>query len=227
MTRHLNFRPTTLATGATAIALLLGAGAPALANTGSATTHRTTVISHHAKKAKVKKAKAKAKVKVGPVVLTPFEQTIADDINGARHDAGLAPLTVVAGATDVARRYSVQLAALGTLVHNPALLSQLQGAGSSQWTAIEENIGTGPADDPADLFAAYMASPHHRDNILDPSAKYLGVGTVQVVGPLGPQAWNVCDFVNAYDPHYGKAKTTASAATTDTVGQMSAAISGH
>jgi uncharacterized protein YkwD len=62
------------------------------------------------------------------------------------------------------------------------------------------NAGCGP-DDPATLEAAYMASPQHRANILDPALVCVGVGWS--VAPDGT-AWNAVDFVSnaCRDPEY-------------------------
>src|SRR3954447_12382575 len=116
---------------------------------------------------------------VDAVRLNGFEAGLVKDINDARHNAGLRPLIVVAGATDVARRWTWVQAKRQLLEHNPLLVSDLQRAGSGAWHDIAENVGTGPAGDPRLLFTAYMNSAPHRENILDGAARYLGVGTVE------------------------------------------------
>jgi uncharacterized protein YkwD len=115
---------------------------------------------------------------------------------------------VSAGTTDVARRWSQQLSHDGALSHNPVLASALQNAGSPDWHIVAENVGTAPADQPDLLFAAYMASEHHRDNILDPRLVYIGMGTVQVTNSDGQgTAWNTMDFTDSYSSAYGLART--------------------
>jgi len=142
-----------------------------------------------------------------PVALSAFETRLLTLVNAARTSRGLAPVTDTAGTTDVARRWSLQLARAGALSHNPALVDDLAKAGSNSWQFLAENVGTGPAEDPDALFAAYMASPHHRDNILDPRAVVIGMGTVLVPSPDGSVVWNTMDFSDAYDKGYGAART--------------------
>jgi uncharacterized protein YkwD len=145
------------------------------------------------------------------VRLNGFEADLAADINKARRNQGLRPLTVIAGATDVARRWSWQLAKTQILSHNPQIISDITHSGSSAWTMIAENVGEGPADSPSGLFQAYMNSPEHRANILDRGARYLGVGTVERNGI----AWNTLDFVNAYSNAYGLTRVPADGVTMD------------
>jgi uncharacterized protein YkwD len=148
---------------------------------------------------------------VDSVRLNGFEAALAARINNARRADGLRPLVVVPGATDVARRWSWQLARAQTLSHNPSLVGALQNAGSAAWTSIAENVGEGSSSNPASLFLAYMASPPHRANILDRSARYLGVGVVERDGV----AWNTLDFTNAYSTRYGRTRVPAPGLTMD------------
>lgn len=144
------------------------------------------------------------------VTLTAFEARLLLRINKARAAAGLRRLVATAGATDVARRWSVTLAASRGLSHNPALVPAMSKAGSGSWQLLAENVGTGPADNADVLFDAYMASPHHRANILEARARFVGIGTVQVTHDAGPaQAWNTMDFTDSYDDRYGATRTPA------------------
>jgi uncharacterized protein YkwD len=145
------------------------------------------------------------------VRLNGFESQLAADINQARRSAGLRPLTVIAGATDVARRWSRHMAAAQVLSHNPSIIGDISHAGSSAWTEIAENVGEGPSDSPHNLFQAYMDSPPHRANILDSGARYIGVGTVERDGI----AWNTLDFTNAYNNGYGLTRVPAAGLTMD------------
>lgn len=142
-------------------------------------------------------------------VLSPFEARLVTLVNQARTSNGLSALRATAGTTDVARRWSLQLARAGELSHNPNLVDNLAAAGSSDWHLLAENVGTGPADDPDRLFAAYMASPHHRENILDPRAVFIGMGAVMVTTPDGPTVWNTMNFTDSYSTGYGAPRTQA------------------
>src|SRR4051812_50088133 len=59
------------------------------------------------------------------VRLNGFEAQLAADINKARRSAGLRPLTVIAGSTDVARRWSRHMAAAQGLSHNPPIIRDI------------------------------------------------------------------------------------------------------
>ena len=173
-----------LLTASLAAAPVIGVAVPASMVTPAAATGGTHVLS---------------------VRLNGFEAQLTADINKARRNAGLRPLTVIAGATDVARRWSRHMAQTSVLAHNPSIISDITHAGSSAWTEIAENVGEGPSDNPHSLFQAYMDSPPHRANILDRGARYLGVGTVERDGV----AWNTLDFTNAYSNSYGLTRVPA------------------
>ncbi len=142
------------------------------------------------------------------VALSPAEGRLLALVNGARTNAGLPPLSLEAGSTDVARRWSGRLAQDGALSHNPQLAQDLGAAGSAGWHFLAENVGTAGAGNVDGLFAAYMASEHHRDNILDPRAAYIGMGTVLVDSPAGPEQWNTMDFADTYSDAYGASRTS-------------------
>lgn len=154
-----------------------------------------------------------AATSINAVRLNGYEAALIVDINRARSAHGLRSLVVVAGATDVARRWSWRLASAGTLSHNPSLVTNLEHAGSSAWTMISENVGDASATNPGALFTAYMNSAPHRANILDPDARYVGVGVVQ----RGSVAWNTLDFTNAYSSTYGLTRVPADGMSLDTV----------
>jgi uncharacterized protein YkwD len=179
-----------LATAVAAAAPILGVVAPAAMTTTTAAASEQNVDS---------------------VRLNGYEAALAMKINNVRRANGLRALVVVPGATDVARRWAWRLAGVQALSHNPNLVSAIAHAGSSAWTEIAENVGEGSASDPTSLFNAYMASPPHKANILDPQARYLGVGVVERNG----LAWNTLDFTNAYSTHYGRTRVPAPGMTMD------------
>ncbi|MDQ1705658.1 MAG: hypothetical protein QOF18_2024, partial [Frankiaceae bacterium] len=88
-----------------------------------------------------------AESSVNAVRLNGFEAQLVGDINAARRSAGMSGLVVVAGATDVARRWSWRLAGSQRLFHNPSIVHDLQDAGSGAWTMLSENVGFGPSGD--------------------------------------------------------------------------------
>jgi uncharacterized protein YkwD len=115
-------------------------------------------------------------------------------VNDAREQHGLQPLTLAAGTTTVAAGWTEHLAGVQALSHNPSLAGDLASHGSRRWSTYGENVGVGSPSDPDGLFAAYMNSPEHRDNILTSSYRFVGVAVVF----SGSRAWNTFDFVDVY-----------------------------
>jgi hypothetical protein len=93
-------------------------------------------------------------------------------VNDARARAGIAPLTVDPELTALARDWSAQMAAAGGISHAPRI-----SAGITQdWQKVGENVGRGPAVDP--IMDAFIASPKHYENLMDPAFTKIGVGVV-------------------------------------------------
>ena len=109
--------------------------------------------------------------------------------NAARVSNGLPALALNAQLNAVAQAWANKLAAAGVLSHNPALRTQV-----SDWNVLGENVGM--AGDIPSVQAAFMASPPHRANILDPRYTQMGVGSATSIYPsCGCQVlWVVVDF---------------------------------
>jgi hypothetical protein len=114
---------------------------------------------------------------------------LATATNTARVSAGLAPLTVNAQLNAVAQAWANKLAAAGTLSHNPAVRTQV-----TNWTVLGENVGM--AGDVPTVQNAFMHSPEHKANILDPRFTQMGVGSATSIYPSCgcPVLWVVVDF---------------------------------
>jgi len=108
----------------------------------------------------------------GPAAAGPDEGSFIGAINAARQASGLGTLSVRSDLVASARAQAGRCKAAGELFHNPNL-----GGDVSGWQVIGENVGVGPAGDWSAINAAFMASPEHRANILDPDFDYVGVGT--------------------------------------------------
>jgi hypothetical protein len=93
-------------------------------------------------------------------------------INALRASKGLGTLTVDANLTDIARGWSQQMANAGTISHNPNFPNQV----TSDWQMLGENVGQGYTVQ--SLFDAFVASPHHYENLVEPSFTRIGVGVV-------------------------------------------------
>lgn len=100
------------------------------------------------------------------------ESSFIAAINRERAAAGLQNVAVSGDLTAAARKHSGVMAAAADLHHNPDL-----GGAVGGWRKIGENVGRGPSVDA--IHNAFMASPGHRDNILDPDWSEVGVGVVE------------------------------------------------
>src|SRR5438067_9958546 len=94
-------------------------------------------------------------------------------VNDHRVSMGLPALHSDIALQTVARRQSSRMVAAGYIYHNPDL-GQEAGAAVPTWLKIGENVGVGPDGDAVET--AFLASPHHRDNIEDGSYNVLGLG---------------------------------------------------
>lgn len=90
-------------------------------------------------------------------------------INQERAAQGLATLSVAGDLVAVARSHSGRMAGAGELYHNPNL-----GGDVANWQTVGENVGRGASV--GELHGAFMASPSHRDNVLDDDWSQIGVG---------------------------------------------------
>lgn len=100
--------------------------------------------------------------------LVAAEATIADKINGIRAAHGLHPLAWNQYLADTSRSWSATCASRDQLAHDPMALQ----------LADLENVAV-MYGGPVDAVNGWMNSPAHRDNILNPYAKSIGVGVVK------------------------------------------------
>lgn len=97
------------------------------------------------------------------------EHAFVAAVNQERAAAGLAAVSVAADLVGVARQHAVVMADGQDLHHNPNLTTQVSG-----WQKVGENVGKGPSVAP--IQQAFMESPAHRANVLDPDWTEIGVG---------------------------------------------------
>jgi uncharacterized protein YkwD len=100
-------------------------------------------------------------------------------VNRDRQVHGLAPLVRDERLSRVARRYSEEMSQTGEVAHvsrrSGNVLDRVKVAGVSPMpTTVAENVAT--ALTAADAESGFMASPGHRDNILNPVLTRVGVG---------------------------------------------------
>ncbi len=104
--------------------------------------------------------------------------------NQARAQAGAGPLQWDAALAEAARKHCLRMVAAGALSHQfPGeleLSARAQAAGA-HFSLIEENVAV--AANPAAIHDAWMHSPHHRENLLNPQVNRVGIAVV--AGPQG------------------------------------------
>jgi uncharacterized protein YkwD len=111
--------------------------------------------------------------------LAPDESQSFALVNTARSALGLSRLTRRAELDAMARAQAARMAARGEIFHNPNLGSDADAAGL-RWIRLGENVGVGP--DVIIVHNAFLASPHHRDNMLYPPYNAIGVGIAPGTG---------------------------------------------
>jgi uncharacterized protein YkwD len=101
-----------------------------------------------------------------------IEAQFVSRINGLRASKGLSQLRVDGELLGVARNWTERMVQAGQISHNPNLGSQVSG----NWTKLGENVGVGPDVD--GLMQAFINSPAHYRNLVDPDWNYVAVGAV-------------------------------------------------
>src|SRR5437764_13825924 len=98
--------------------------------------------------------------------------------NQLRASHGLGTLATNGQLVSIARTWSANMAAAGGISHNMNLPNQV----SVYWQKLGENVGTGY--DVGTIQTAFINSPHHYENLVDPSFNYVGIGVVDSGGKL-------------------------------------------
>ena len=99
------------------------------------------------------------------------EAAFVAKINELRASKGLAPLQVNANLVAKARLWSAGMAAAGKIWH-----SSLSEGVTENWKKLGENVGMGGSVD--GLHRAFVNSPHHYENLVDPAFGHVGIGIV-------------------------------------------------
>jgi uncharacterized protein YkwD len=92
-----------------------------------------------------------------------------DRLNELRVNHGVRPLDQKDGLQEIANDWADHLAATGVLIHNPKLAVDV-----CCYQTVGENVGYGP--DWLTVFQAFMDSPEHKANMLDPIWHTVGIG---------------------------------------------------
>ena len=99
------------------------------------------------------------------------EAAFVAKINELRASKGLGPLQVNANLVAKARAWSAGMAAANRIWH-----STLSDGVTEDWKKLGENVGMGGSVD--GLHRAFVNSPHHYENLVDPAFGQVGVGIV-------------------------------------------------
>ena len=103
-------------------------------------------------------------------------------MNAERHAGGLPPLSLSAAVQAVATARAAAVAATGVLSHTTPAgqdAATLLAADGVWFDRFGENLGQSAgavSDVRATLHTAWMGSPAHRANILDPGFRHVGIG---------------------------------------------------
>ena len=101
----------------------------------------------------------------------PIEEGFVTAINDLRTAEGIGVLSVNDGLVVAAREWAAEMVAEEKLAH----ASDITSGVPLGWTKAGENVGRGIAVD--ELMDAFMESPGHRRNVLDPEFNQIGVGS--------------------------------------------------
>ncbi|MCD6290677.1 MAG: CAP domain-containing protein [Anaerolineae bacterium] len=112
---------------------------------------------------------------------TRLEYEVVVLTNQARMQAGLPPLKLNEALRQAARAHARDMAENNFFGHvgsdGSTLVDRINRVNYPNWLYAAENIAAGFAK-PADVVNAWLASPHHRANLLHPNLKEIGVGYV-------------------------------------------------
>lgn len=110
---------------------------------------------------------------LGETFLVPQENRMHALVNQTRNGNGLRALPNDDGLRWMARRQASAMSAKGYIYHNPSLARDADDA-SLPWVALGENVGKGPSVEA--IQKAFVVSPTHVANIVNPDFNALGVG---------------------------------------------------
>jgi uncharacterized protein YkwD len=121
------------------------------------------------------------------------ERAFATMTNHARVAGSAAKLRLDPQLSWVARTHTKAMARKASLFHAPG--PQITHR-VTKWISLGENIGVGPAGDVAGLQKAFMHSPLHKANLMNPDYRYVGIGVVVKDDTL----WVTLDFESEANP---------------------------
>ena len=128
------------------------------------------------------------------------EALFVTKINALRTSQGLPALQVNDNLVAKARAWAAGMAAAGRIWH-----STLSDGITADWQKLGENVGMGGSVD--GLHNAFVASPHHYENLVDPDFTYVGIG----IAMNGDTMYVAEEFMELMPPKAPVATTTTTA----------------
>lgn len=119
------------------------------------------------------------------------EKGFARRINAERSDRNLGKLSLDPELSKAARVHTNEMVRRSVLYHTP---SDKLRRRVTNWIVLGENVGVGGSV--SSLHDAFMASPAHRDNVLDATYQHVGIGTKKANGRM----WVTVIFEAVTDP---------------------------
>lgn len=119
----------------------------------------------------------------GSISLNAYEMRTFELHNQTRESNNLATFCVSEILTQAARSHSQEMIDQGYFSHNSyngeSYSARLESFGYSSYEKVGENIawGSGSLASPENIFQGWMESSGHRENILDPDYREVGIGT--------------------------------------------------
>jgi hypothetical protein len=101
-----------------------------------------------------------------------IESDFVSKINALRASKGLSQLAVHPELLALGRSWAGQMAKADQISHNPNLANAVK----ADWQKLGENVGVGMSVDK--LHQAFIDSPAHYKNLVDPAWTHIGVGVV-------------------------------------------------
>lgn len=121
-----------------------------------------------------------------PTQLPTLEQDLRNEINVVRAQYGLRPLLPSPALTTAAESYTRTMLRRGFFDHSSPngvtlaqrLRSRYSPAGYARWTVGENLLSSSEAIGAKRAVELWMDSPHHRDNLLSPTFRQMGIAAV-------------------------------------------------
>ncbi len=107
-------------------------------------------------------------------------QLFVDQINELRAERSVDPLTIDPVLELTATAWAAHMSQTRDLQH----ADDLSLGVSSNWRKLGENVGVAPEAQLDELFEAFVTSPTHMANLVDPTFDKIGIGVVHVDGKL-------------------------------------------